>query len=250
MDGKTSQGARLADGTRVHLPGVAEHGGRLLDHLEVDVKHNETSHFTELLEPLDLDGAVVTSDALHTVRANLNWLVEDKKSHYIAIVKGNTPKLYDALDALDWAHVPVSHTAHDRGHGRDETRTPQVLPAPKDCFPHAAQAFLIERTVRDPHDGQLRSAVAALGITSRTRKRGGTPEVIAAAARGHWDIEALHYVRDTTMNEDAQRLRAGSSAQVMASARTPGRLHQHRARPALGGTKPRQAHRRPESRIT
>ena len=80
-------GARRADGTRVHLLGVAEHGGRLLDHLEVDVKHNETSHFTELLEPLDLDGAVVTSDALHTVRANLDWLVKDKKAHYIAIVE-------------------------------------------------------------------------------------------------------------------------------------------------------------------
>ncbi len=48
VDGKTSRGARRADGTRVHLLGVAEHGGRLLDHLEVDVKHNETSHFTEL----------------------------------------------------------------------------------------------------------------------------------------------------------------------------------------------------------
>ncbi len=41
--GKTSRGARRADGTRVHLLGVAEHGGRLLDHLEVDVKHNGTA---------------------------------------------------------------------------------------------------------------------------------------------------------------------------------------------------------------
>ena len=51
VDGKTSRGARRADGTRVRLLGVAEHGGRLLDHLEVDVKHNETSHFTELPAP-------------------------------------------------------------------------------------------------------------------------------------------------------------------------------------------------------
>lgn len=78
VDGKTSRGARHADGTKVHLPGVAEHGGRLLDHLEVSVKHNETSHFTELLEPLDLAGAVVTTDALHTVRANMNRLVKDR----------------------------------------------------------------------------------------------------------------------------------------------------------------------------
>ena len=87
VDGKTSRGARRGDGTRVHLLGVAEHGGHLLDHLEVDVKHNETSHFTELLGSLDLDGAVVTFDALHTVRANLDWLVTEKKAHYIAVVE-------------------------------------------------------------------------------------------------------------------------------------------------------------------
>ena len=77
VDGKTARGARRADGTRVHLLGAAEHGGHLLDHLEVGVKHNETTHFTELLGPADLDGAVVTFDALHTVRANLNWLVTE-----------------------------------------------------------------------------------------------------------------------------------------------------------------------------
>jgi hypothetical protein len=37
VDGKTSRGARRADGTRVHLLGVAEHGGHLLDLLEVGV---------------------------------------------------------------------------------------------------------------------------------------------------------------------------------------------------------------------
>jgi hypothetical protein len=123
VDGKTSPGARRADGTRVHLLGVAEHGGRLLDHLEVGVKHNEASHFTELLEPLDLAGAVVTSDALHTVRANLDWLVRDKKAHYIAIVKRNQPLLHAQVRALPWRQVPAGGCARDKGHGRAETRT-------------------------------------------------------------------------------------------------------------------------------
>jgi hypothetical protein len=107
VDGKTSRGARRADGTRVHLLGAAEHGGRLLDHLEVGVKHNETSHFTELLGSVDLAGAVVTFDALHTVRANLGWLVTDKKAHYIAIVKRNQPLLDARVRALPWRQVPA-----------------------------------------------------------------------------------------------------------------------------------------------
>jgi len=106
VDGKTSRGARRADGTRVHLLGIAEHGGRLLDHLEVDVKHNETSHFTELLGPADLAGAVVTFDALHTVRANLDWLVSEKNAQYIAVVKRNQPLLHAQVSALPWRQVP------------------------------------------------------------------------------------------------------------------------------------------------
>ena len=63
------------------------------------------------------------------------------------------------------------HTGQDRGHGRDETRTIQVLPAPGDLpFPHAAQVFLIERHVRSL-DGSPRSDVAALGVTSLTRAK-------------------------------------------------------------------------------
>src|SRR5258708_5878188 len=72
VDGKTSRGARRADGTRVHLLGVAEHGGRLPDHLEVDVKHNKTSHFTALPEPLALDRAAAALRALHTSPADLD----------------------------------------------------------------------------------------------------------------------------------------------------------------------------------
>ena len=54
---------RLQHGGGHHgaVPGLAIHG-----------------HFTELLEPLDLDGAVVTSDALHTARANLDCAASTK----------------------------------------------------------------------------------------------------------------------------------------------------------------------------
>ena len=136
VDGKTSRGARRADGTRVHLLGVAEHGGRLLDHLEVDVKHNETSHFTDLLEPLDLAGAVVTFDALHTVRANLDWLAGEKKAHYIAVVKQNQPLLHARVRALPWRQVPRRQRhprdrarPHRDPHPEGRPRQPPGLPA-------------------------------------------------------------------------------------------------------------------------
>jgi predicted transposase YbfD/YdcC len=222
LDGKTVRGARTGDGKAPHLLAAMICGARaVLAQRDVDQKTNEITQVKPLLDDIDIAGALVTADALHVQKETARYLVEDKHADYLfTAVKDNQPGLFAALDALDWQNAPVADTAADRGHGRDETRTIQVLPAPAGLFPYAAQAFLIERTVRDPHDRQLRSSAAALGITSKTLTRGGTPEVIAAAARGHWDIEAVHHVRDTTMREDAQRLRSGTSPQVMAAVRS------------------------------
>jgi hypothetical protein len=184
------------------------------------------------------------------------YLVEEKKADYLfTAVKDNQPGLFATLDALDWENTPVTHTARDRGHGRDETRTLQVLPAPEGLFPYAAQAFLIERTVRDPHDSRLRSAAAALGITSRTASRGGTPDAIAAAARAHRDIEALHHGHHHERRCPAtprRHIRPGHRRRPQRRHRHPPpcRVHRHRARPALGRPKPRKAHRSPASHIT
>jgi predicted transposase YbfD/YdcC len=191
VDGKTSRGARRADGTRVHLLGVAEHGGHLLDHLEVGVKHNETSHFTELLEPVDLAGAVVTFDALHTVRANLDWLVQDKKAHYIAVVKRNQPLLHARVRVLPWRQVPAGVTARDRGHGRAETRTVKTAHVSRLDFPHARQAIKITRWRQDTATGRT-SRQTVYAVTSLTSTH-ATAADLARLVREHWSIEAHHH---------------------------------------------------------
>lgn len=221
LDGKTVRGAKGKDGKAPHLLSAMVTGARaVIAQKDVDAKTNEITQVRPLLDDLDIAGALVTADALHVQKDTARYLVQDKQADYLfTAVKDNQPSLFDALDALDWGNTPVTHVMRDKGHGRDETRTIQVLPVPDGLFPHAAQACLIERYVREPGTGELRSAVAALGITSRTPARGGTPEVLARAARGHWEIEALHHIRDVTMKEDAQRLRAGTSAQVTASLR-------------------------------
>ena len=93
-------------------------------------------------------------------------------------VKQNTPRLWEELDALDWARVPVQHATEEKGHGRRERRTIQVMDAP-DCvktrFPQVRQVALVERyvtrTVRVKKGKrwvkkQVKSAVAVFIITS------------------------------------------------------------------------------------
>jgi len=193
VDGKTSRGARRADGTRVRLLGVAEHGGHLLDHLEVGVKHNETSHFTELPGPVNLDGAVVTFDALHTVRANLNWLAEDKKADYTAIVKRNQPLLHAQVRALPWRQVPAGASARQRGHGRAETRTLKAAHVSRLDFPHARQAIKITRRRQDTTAGRT-SRQAVYAVTSLT-SADATARDLSRLVREHWSIEAHHHAR-------------------------------------------------------
>jgi predicted transposase YbfD/YdcC len=231
VDGKTSRGARRADGTRVHLLGAAEHGGHLLDHLEVAVKHNETSHFTALLEPVDLDGAVVTSDALHTVRANLDWLVRDKKAHYIAIVKRNQPLLHAQVRALPWRQVPAGASAREKGHGRAETRTLKTAHVSHLDFPHARQAIKITRWRQEIATGRT-SRQALYAVTSLT-SADATAQDLARLVREHWSIEAHHHVRDVTFGEDASASRTGSGpanlatirAAIIAALKDAGYLH-------------------------
>lgn len=55
----------------------------------------------------------VTFDALHSVRANLDWLVRAKGAHYLAVVKHNQPTLHGQLRALPggrsrWASAPAT----------------------------------------------------------------------------------------------------------------------------------------------
>jgi len=231
VDGKTSRGARRADGTRVHLLGVAEHGGRLLDHLEVDVKHNETSHFTELLGPADLAGAVVTFDALHTVRANLDWLVTEKKAHYIAVVKGNQPLLHARVRALPWRQVPAGSVTREKGHGRAETRTLKAAHVSGLDFPWARQALKITRWRQDTSAGKA-SRQTVYAVTSLTSAH-ATARDLARLVREQWSIEAHHHVRDVTFGEDAATSRTGSGpvnlatirAAVTAALKDAGYLH-------------------------
>ncbi|MEV6029307.1 ISAs1 family transposase, partial [Streptomyces sp. NPDC052036] len=94
-----------------------------LAQVEVSAKTNETTHFQPLLAPLDLAGTVVTFDALHSVKANISWLVETKKAHYIAVIKTNQPTAHRQLASLPWRDIAVQHAASGTGHGRRESRS-------------------------------------------------------------------------------------------------------------------------------
>jgi predicted transposase YbfD/YdcC len=235
VDGKAVRGAAGDDGLIPYLLAAACHsnGTVLAEHL-IGPKTNEVPQFAPLLRELNqyypLAGHVITADAGHTVRAHARLICEELLAHYVFTVKCNTPKLWEELDALDWAAVPVQHTITQNGHGRRERRTIQAMDAPEHIrkrFPHARQIALIERyvtrTVRVRKGKrwvrkQVRSAVAVFIITS-LHAREAAPVHLAGYVRGHWTIEAAHWVRDVTFREDASRVRTGPRPRIMVTLR-------------------------------
>ena len=217
VDGKTLRGSGPAGG-QVHLLAVMDHASRaVLGQVDVAGKTNEISRFQPLLDRLDLRRTVVTADAMHTQRDHVDYLVTTKHAAYICIVKRNQPHLYRRLKSLPWRDVPVGDHTRDRGHGREEIRRVQVVTVAGLPFPHAAQAIRITRRARPLTGGKWRS-VTVYAITSLTAYQ-ASPAHLADYIRGHWDIEALHHIRDTTFAEDASQVRTGNAPRAMASLR-------------------------------
>jgi predicted transposase YbfD/YdcC len=221
LDGKTVRGAKDAEGNQVHLlaalvgPDAAT--SVVAAQAEVGAKTNEVPMAAAVLGQIDLNGKIVTADALHTVKATAEH-IHEHGGEFVLPVKENRRALFDALDALSWKDVPIAHRSLDKAHGRITTRTIQVLPAPPDLpFPHVNQVFLIERYVSDLHGGPV-SAVAALGVASPKPDQ-ADPADLAGYVREQWSIESLHWIRDTLYQEDKSQIRTRSGPRIMAALR-------------------------------
>jgi predicted transposase YbfD/YdcC len=162
----------------------------------------------------------VTADALHTQTAFAQG-VPDQGGDYLLCVKGNQPTLYAdiALAVADYA-TPRSKptTTIDRRRGRTEVRslrTTTALNAYLTSWPRVGQVTELTRTVTGAK-GTHQEVVFL--ITSRLPARARRRQ-LPAWIRGHWSVEARHWVRDVTFGEDRSRLRGGHAPQIMATLR-------------------------------
>jgi len=221
VDGKTARGARTDDGTQVHLLAAFDHAsGVVLGQTQVSGeggKSSEITAFAPLLDRIDLTDVLLTADALHTQRGHADYL-HARGGHYLLIAKANQPRLHAQLAGLPWAQVPVADQRHDRGHGRVETRRIKITSVSAGIgFPHARLAVQIQRR-RRPIGSTTWSSETVYAITSLPWHR-ARADLLAEAIRGHWQIEALHWIRDVSFGEDLSQIRTGSGPAVMGTLR-------------------------------
>jgi predicted transposase YbfD/YdcC len=218
VDGKTARGAHPDEQTRVHLLAAFDQAcGVVLGHVQVDGKSNEIPAFAPLLDRIDLTDVLVTADALHTQRGHAEYL-HTRSGHYLLIAKANQPRLHAQLVGLPWRQVPVVDERHDRGHGRVETRQLKITAVDSGIgFPHARLAIQVLRR-RRPIGSKRWSSETIYAVTSLSWCQ-ARADLVAEAIRGHWQIEALHWIRDVTFGEDLSQVRTGSGPAVMATLR-------------------------------
>jgi predicted transposase YbfD/YdcC len=198
--------------------------GLTLGQVAVDAKSNEITAMPELLKLLDLQEKIVTTDAMGCQKDIAQTIVAGG-GDYILSVKDNQPTLHAEIQAA-FATAPTPparstrlYTTEDQGHGREEQRTVQVLPARGQLS--AAQCalwlgvltiVLVTRVVWCEATGKESIEVSYFlsSLPPQARR-------IGRAIRGHWGIEnGLHWVLDVVFREDARRLYDRTAAENVA----------------------------------
>lgn len=226
LDGKEVRGVRRMSEEALLLISAFAHQSGLTLALRSCPEGQEIAAVRALLAELTLTGRVVTLDALHTQRETAQ-LILDREGDYLLTAKANQPTLVATLQGCfaPWRAAGQDRevvTTHERGHGRQETRTLVALsvePEAVDGWPGAAQVFCLSRAVRRGRKGALSTEVV-WGVTSLTREEAGAARLLQLN-RGHWGIEnRSHWVRDVVCREDAGLAFLDNTAEVLAVVRT------------------------------
>lgn len=239
LDGKAQRG-RLRHGATpthpIHAVSAFCHDlGGVLAQLVVDAQQHEAELTVapQAIRQIDWQGRVLTGDALYCQQPLCTQVVE-AGGDYLLIVKENQPTLLADIQQVFAPLTPEErtrsgvHTVHplpfqtyrsvEKGHGRLEERVIRVSSelAGYSTWPYLAQVFEYTRTWTTK--GVTKQQVR-YGITSRPAEVSDAAR-LAALKRGHWQVEnALHYVKDVTLGEDASQTHVGNGADVLAMVR-------------------------------
>ena len=185
-------------------------------------KGQELEGIERLLKTLDIQGAVVTIDALGCNK-NIVGLIIEGKGDYLLQVKGNQETLHKKMQNLMKEYelekfAGVDHDYYsetDGDHGRIETRRVWVVWDVQDLgdlakeWPGLKSLVMVERTrdVNGVVSCERHYYISSLGRKVRAKR-------MAGYVRGHWSVENnLHWQLDISFKEDQRRIRKGHGAE-------------------------------------
>jgi predicted transposase YbfD/YdcC len=196
IDGKTLRGSFAGrDGkAAIHMVSARATENKLsLGQVVVAEKSNEITAIPELLQLLDVTGALVTIDAMGCQK-EIAAKIRERGGGYVLAVKQNQPTLHEQVTCAITAALEADEVKYDEhstvesGHGRRERRSDAILAAPETVDPedlwqdlHAVGVTFSERV-----DARGRESLEARYYILSTLL---SAEEFAGAVRGHWGVE-------------------------------------------------------------
>src|SRR5262245_3425214 len=219
VDGKSSRAAKKATATGcLHAVSAWAGQGRLtLGQLAVEEGSNEIAVVPDLLQTLDLAGAIVTIDAAGCQKGNAE-IIRDQGGHYLLGVKDNQPLLHQAVQAVfaraeqagDEGGVLEQQEDREQAHGRSEGRAVAVIYDPEGLPGGWPDVKAVAEVIRRREAGGVSTTTSHYYISSHA----GTALEMAELIRGHWGIEnGLHWVLDVVFHEDRSRIKEGHAGE-------------------------------------
>jgi predicted transposase YbfD/YdcC len=224
IDGKTLRGSGSSKLGPLHLVSAwATEQYLSLGQVATAEKSNEITAIPELLELLELHGAVVTIDAMGCQKAIASKIIE-RKGNYALMVKENQPKLLEDIEnavgrALESDFKGIEHdqySTEDRGHGRVEKRHYTILLDPtgikqKDDWKGLCVVGMCVR------ERQVGTAEPTTQTSYFIGSKVMSAKSYAKVLRNHWGIENnLHWQLDVSFAEDANRFTKRNGAENLA----------------------------------
>lgn len=175
---------------------------------KVHERTNEITAIPHLIKVLELNGCLVTIDAMGT-QTDIAQLLHSKGADYCLALKGNqrglfqeVKEVFDNAQQTEWSRIEHSfHRTVEKGHGRIETRrywtfSAEILTQNTDKWAGLKSIGIVE-------------SVRKMGDKTTTATRyylnsfASDADKLAIAVRSHWSIEnSLHWVLDVSFSED------------------------------------------------
>ena len=193
IDGKTLRGSYDRDDRRSTLHMInafACKNKMVLGQLSTDIKSNEITAIPELIQLLDIKGALVSIDAMGCQKEIAKAIV-NKQADYLLAVKGNQELLYREIreQFSDFrSNLEKENLQMEKNRSRLEARAYKVLPAKEVAkkFPNWPKLKTIGVSMGYPQEkGKEPSLEYRYYISSAEL----TEEKFAEAVRAHWAVE-------------------------------------------------------------
>jgi len=193
IDGKTLRRSfqKAGSGAFVHMVSAWAAGNRMvLGQVKTEEKSNEITAIPRLLELLEINGCLVTIDAMGCQKEIAEKILESKADYMLA-VKDNQPTLAAAVKAVfdtalaDPDFATSCHQTENKGHGRIEVRRCWTLDIDAECGSPFDQWTGLASIVCVESERTVASNTSLERRYYITSRAGFTPQEALAASRSH-----------------------------------------------------------------